>query len=181
MAMSSSDANDCQMCEKALSTRKAIPISCDHVFHIKCIEKWVKDNRDVDGRCQCPMRNCKESFSEVAVFQKKSGNKCYSITIKAKSGTCGICFASLTQCYASPACCVHKFCRNCLTKWAANNPTCPMCRGEFQEMLVHDRNGSRQEKVDPGAPFNTAISTPILTNPMSSNFFDSSHDLISPA
>ncbi|VUZ49783.1 unnamed protein product [Hymenolepis diminuta] len=158
--MSNSDVKNCQICRKVLRAKKATPSTCDHVFHIKCIEKWIKDNRDQDGRCQCPAEHCRNYFTKVLVLEKNSGNKCHSFTVEAKSNNCGICWNSLNMHYANPACCRHKFCYNCLKRWAEINNSCPLCRKRFQEMLIYNRNGSKRENIVPRIP--QAIPTEIV-------------------
>lgn len=69
----------------------------------------------------------------------QNGNDCGEVQ------TCSICIGPLTADtkVVSPDCCTHLFCFGCLGEWARRNPTCPLDRKPFCEVIACNNNGDR--------------------------------------
>lgn len=55
--------------------------------------------------------------------------------------SCPICLEEFkNQIICTPNTCLHKYCFNCLKKWASIHYECPLCRQDFTDIITIDRN-----------------------------------------
>ena len=45
------DNQECSICVESLNDNIAIKLTCDHIFHKKCLEEWLKKGKNKD----CPL------------------------------------------------------------------------------------------------------------------------------
>ena len=55
--------SDCSICCYPLKTGIIYNTCCNHIFHISCIQQWVKKQTNETGTCSCPL--CR---SQISVF-----------------------------------------------------------------------------------------------------------------
>ena len=61
---------------------------------------------------------------------------CSELIFNNENNTCSICLNEYTFQKARPNRCNHLFCLNCLLIWIRQKNICPMCRTEFQNIIV---------------------------------------------
>ena len=50
--------NKCVICYDDLENSKKVKLSCKHIFHKKCIEKWINNDGNNCPLCRTPLYNC---------------------------------------------------------------------------------------------------------------------------
>ena len=73
------------------------------------------------------------SFASPLAFYSEG---CSEIIFNKENNICSICLNEFNIQKARPNRCNHLFCLNCLLIWNKRKRICPMCRTEYQKLII---------------------------------------------
>lgn len=131
--------SNCGICSALVKSENASPSSCEHIFHLECLEKYVESHKS-NSQSICPIESCNRTFTAISIRKTIGGIVSKNISLAVDS-QCPICCENIQPPVATPESCNHHFCFSCLNEWAKIRHECPLDRGPFELILLSDTLG----------------------------------------
>ncbi|VDN96441.1 unnamed protein product [Rodentolepis nana] len=123
----------CLICKGNIKTIFAVPCTCDHVFHLACLMRWISQ-KTTDHYCPCPQSSCDKEFDSLNVLSTDVGGLKLLTTIN--NLICPICIDVLKSPSVIMNCCGRTICLDCFIPALERKSECPMDRSGLNEITA---------------------------------------------
>lgn len=136
------DGSKCNLCHENLKSVTSSPDTCMHLYHYKCLKKYIETRLTNHKRVRCPTAKCYKPFTRIANRRMGCNEiKYQNVIVSDDDDTCYICLSRLNSPVAGSDACAHTFCYTCINSWYEVKHQCPVDRIEASEILVRDFPG----------------------------------------